>query len=368
MDAMESRGSMDWNEVTNKKRPRSNDSSSSSYSEPDRTKAKRHFQDLVHLSFSSETVNFRMENPLSIKRFIDDICGTVKKVFPGKQDSLNVFCDMNQANLLLPIKNYNGKPIKIEKIQKDPVAKGVIHGVPLDIDEESLGEITAPPNYVISNTYRIKNRTSATKTVVISFKADNLPMKVFLGYKAFHVHTYIPKPIRCFKCQRFGHMAKNCKSNLRCPKCGDEHSYNDCKVEELKCCNCGGTHSAAYHECPQYKTRQEIIKVSTVNKISYSEAVKNVKSRQTQNIGHNDPDSQPSVSTSIPSTQPAGPIDTDKLSTLIASLFKCHYEGKLEGNSTSDLVKNTVKIINSIFESIVDPATVFKTVSKIKVK
>nr|CAI5850298.1 unnamed protein product [Callosobruchus analis] len=39
-----------------------------------------------------------------------------------------------------------------------------------------------------------------------------------------------------------------------------------------KCVNCGGSHSAAYRECPSYKTEAKIQKVTVVEGISYGEA------------------------------------------------------------------------------------------------
>lgn len=44
---------------------------------------------------------------------------------------------------------------------------------------------------------------------------------------------------RCFKCSRFSHIEKNCKSNKEsCPKCAGDHKLKDCKSNVLKCVNC----------------------------------------------------------------------------------------------------------------------------------
>ena len=69
------------------------------------------------------------------------------------------------------------------------------------------------------------------------------------------------KPIRCFNCQRFGHIAKFCRSEKRCERCSQKHSILDCPNTFQKCCNCSQEHSASSLNCPQYISRsQEIIK------------------------------------------------------------------------------------------------------------
>ena len=35
---------------------------------------------------------------------------------------------------------------------------------------------------------------------------------------------YITMPLRCFKCNRFGHIAEKCRGKKRCAKCGREHT------------------------------------------------------------------------------------------------------------------------------------------------
>ena len=83
--------------------------------------------------------------------------------------------------------------------------------------------------------------------------------------------------MRCFKCQRFGHLAAQCRGKLRCAKCGSEHEYGQCGDNtELKCCNCGGQHSVAYGGCVKQKEAKEVQKYKITHKVSYAEAIKNI--------------------------------------------------------------------------------------------
>jgi len=74
------------------------------------------------------------------------------------------------------------------------------------------------------------------------------------------------RPNQCFKCQKFGHSAQNCKSHKQvCLRCSNGHSHSECKVDKIKgpfkCGNCGGDHAAVDRSCPVLKkymqTRQE---------------------------------------------------------------------------------------------------------------
>lgn len=69
------------------------------------------------------------------------------------------------------------------------------------------------------------------------------------------------EPIRCLRCQRFGHERRDCKSETpKCALCSNHHETNDCQApKELKrCANCLGPHPAYDRECPRFweKCRQ----------------------------------------------------------------------------------------------------------------
>ena len=54
------------------------------------------------------------------------------------------------------------------------------------------------------------------------------------GFMSSRVHEFIPKPIRCYKCQRYGHVATSCGSTLRCSRCGESHE-DECRAQDLRC-------------------------------------------------------------------------------------------------------------------------------------
>ena len=41
-----------------------------------------------------------------------------------------------------------------------------------------------------------------------------------------------PHVMQCFKCQQFGHSAKECSNATRCLRCSQEHSVKECTVQK----------------------------------------------------------------------------------------------------------------------------------------
>ncbi len=96
-----------------------------------------------------------------------------------------------------------------------------------------------------------------------------MPEKVQMGYISYPVREYVPMPLRCFKCQRIGHVAAVCQGKVRCVQCGDEHDYDKCtEVNGLKYSNCGGSHSAAYGGCEVQIKAREVQKYKAEHKVT----------------------------------------------------------------------------------------------------
>ena len=82
-----------------------------------------------------------------------------------------------------------------------------------------------------------------TNTLFVTFDSHKLPEKIKLGYYIVNIQPYVPNPLRCFNCQKFGHSKKWCKNKLACWKCGEDgHNGSDCASETVSCLNCKGDH------------------------------------------------------------------------------------------------------------------------------
>ncbi|XP_056009963.1 uncharacterized protein LOC130051670 [Ostrea edulis] len=101
-----------------------------------------------------------------------------------------------------------------------------------------------------------------------------LPANIKVGFYQMKIEMFVPNPLRCFKCQRFGHGQTNCKCSEACFRCGEEgHDGKGCPKEH-KCKNCKGDHMASSKQCPIWIKEKEIQKIKAEKRITYHEAKK----------------------------------------------------------------------------------------------
>ncbi|MGL5710893.1 MAG: hypothetical protein ACRCW9_08670, partial [Cetobacterium sp.] len=111
-------------------------------------------------------------------------------------------------------------------------------------------------------------------SVMLQFEEEVLSTRVMVGFMSYSVREYIPPPLRCYKCQRFGHVAAVCTGRQRCGQCGGEHKYGECGEDaKLKCCNCGGEHSAAYGGCEIRKRAMKVQNIKLTEGITYAKII-----------------------------------------------------------------------------------------------
>jgi hypothetical protein len=69
------------------------------------------------------------------------------------------------------------------------------------------------------------------------------------------------EPIRCAKCQRYGHIARNCSATLDvCGTCSNQHRTTECTSRNTICINCQSHHHASWNRtCPDFIRRCELI-------------------------------------------------------------------------------------------------------------
>ena len=106
-------------------------------------------------------------------------------------------------------------------------------------------------------------RIEHTRQVEVTMKGA-VPESLDLGlWGVFPVRKYIPEPLRCFKCQAFGHVQKHCRRESElCGVCSQRHRTSEC-ISALKagdsreaCCpNCGGRHHVWARHCPERARR-----------------------------------------------------------------------------------------------------------------
>ena len=112
----------------------------------------------------------------------------------------------------------------------------------------------------------------ATNTLFLTFSMAKLPESIKVAFLRVKVTPFVPSPMRCFTCHRFGHISKFCKETPKCERCGqDKHDGSQC---DAVCTNCKGQHSASSRACPRWIQESAIQKVRAEKNISFVEAKK----------------------------------------------------------------------------------------------
>lgn len=151
---------------------------------------------------------------------------------------------------------------------------GIIKNVPTNLTNKKIFTMLSSYKKIIS-VRRFTKRTKVDdnfiqqplQTVAITFATSVLPDYVDLDGWRHDISAYVPPVKQCFRCLRYGHLAKFCKNSERCSICKEDHSYKVCKtpIEQAKCFHCDGNHVSISAQCPikQKKIQENRQKVQT---------------------------------------------------------------------------------------------------------
>ena len=194
--------------------------------------------------------------------------------------------------LNLTVISGSGKsyPIKVEPHRSLNSCKGVARSPEFKLfTQEEIVDVLASQG--VSHARRIEitrnGERVSTGTVILTFNQTTLPEKIKLGFLMIKIDTFIPNPMRCFRCQKFGHTSDRCKHNTTCSVCAEEgHDDRSCR-KSAKCTNCEGDHPSSSKECPVWQQEKKIQEIKVKNKIPYFEAKKQVVGSGSQNLYSN---------------------------------------------------------------------------------
>lgn len=182
-----------------------------------------------------------------------------------------------QTNCFLAAKSISSIPISVSPHNSLNSSRGVISEPDLQncTEEEIVHELSSSGvTHVKRITIKRANEFIKTKHLILTFNTPNIPSYINAGYLRCSVRPYVPNPLRCFKCQRFGHSKIACRGKETCPKCGNnspDHNSEDCTAE-FKCVNCSGPHPSYSRVCPQWQLEKKIQETKTERNLSYPEA------------------------------------------------------------------------------------------------
>lgn len=216
-------------------------------------------------------------SPFAIDKGIEGICGPVKKVSRMRNETLLIQTKNNkQAQKLLAAKSFGGiAKIAVTEHNTLNTCKGIISCFDLCAcsDDEIKEGLKSQKVIEIERIKTMRNGVlTNTPHIILTFKANMLPETIKAGFIMLKVRLYVPNPLRCGNCYKFGHKKSVCKRQKLCRDCSEDfHEGQQC-VQVTKCINCEGNHPATSKDCPRYIEEHQIQTIRVSDKISYNEA------------------------------------------------------------------------------------------------
>lgn len=217
-------------------------------------------------------------SPFFIEKAVKSLSANITEVKKMRSGDILLKCTSEaDCNRILNATEMMGTKISASLHKSLNTSRGVIAvseliDVPVEEILENLKEQGVIDVYKIK--IRRNNEYIVTRNLVLTFDRPTIPEKLKVGYLSTDVRAYIPNPLRCFRCNRFGHAAGACRGSPCCARCGlPEHETKDCKAS-YKCVNCSGDHPAYSRSCPRWKLEKEILHIKVTQNLTFPEARK----------------------------------------------------------------------------------------------
>lgn len=233
-------------------------------------------------------------SPFLIKKVIDNTCGGEVEMCKKLLNGTILIKTKNyvQARNLIQLTSLSSNiEVELSEHQSLNYAKGVIYSNDLrGIEEEEIVKELKTQNVCKINKIlrKVNNELKETGLIIVTFAATSLPSELSIGYEKVKIRPYIPLPLKCKNCCRFGHLAKFCNNKQTCFNCSDEFHLKDendvCSLTQV-CINCkennnnNNNHSANDKSCPIFLKEKEIQAIITLEKTNRKTAIKKYNDR-----------------------------------------------------------------------------------------
>ncbi|GBM37200.1 hypothetical protein AVEN_14970-1 [Araneus ventricosus] len=313
---------------------------------------------------NSENNTLKNTSPIFIHKSIVAFVGETKSVKKLNNGSLLIeVANSKQAENIQKLKKIGNIEVTVTPHRTLNHSKGVISESEFqrDLEEDLLDSLQDQKVISVRRiTIKKNGQNFPTKHLILTFNTPVLPKSVKIAYINCNVKHYIPNPLRCFKCQRFGHTLTACRSKQNCARCSlPDHDSNNCSSPTPKCYNCTGEHPADFKSCPRYKLEKEIQTVKITKNISFPEARKIVNDRNPQPGLSYSAGLQPTPTSDKKANPPA---DNDSIAVKKSDWFALLAIKK----SWEEISSNSQNLHNQTISSVVQPTVANPTVRNIE--
>ena len=344
-----------------RKRPASSDSS-----EEEKRKGNEEFVVIFKMKGQKpDGGGFKAKNPVNISSSLTSSLGKEYQAKILANGCLRVCCkNQKQFEKAKKVASLAGAAVEVVDQKQNNGIKGVIYNVYAGWSDEEILDMAEGSR--VKEARRFLRRDGLVDNerpmpVLLTFEGTALPDRVFFEGMSFPVRAYEQPPLRCFKCQKFGHVASACRGQRRCMRCGEEHDIKECRTELPKCCNCGGDHKASFYKCEHFSRAKKVQEVRVKEKISYADAVKRVQTEENASQARGRSEGR------VEQQGPVGPVVPPdclllKKETLLSFIVDV-LAGFKETKNRSDIIKKVVEASDRFLRVDMSPTDLYEYMS-----
>ncbi|GFW61661.1 uncharacterized protein TNCV_3705961 [Trichonephila clavipes] len=188
-------------------------------------KQQQEFSDSARFFILKTPNTFSTVSPFLIEKAITSSIGPVKTI--RKMRSVDLFLEVasaKQSSALKTLRKMAHIDITVVPHNTLNYSRGVISAADLlNVSTEEIMENMVDQKVcdVRRITIRRDGQVLNTKHLILTFSTPELPQSVKAAYLHCPVRPYIPNPLRCFQCQRFGHSKTVCRGQPTCSRCAE---------------------------------------------------------------------------------------------------------------------------------------------------
>ncbi|XP_048255091.1 uncharacterized protein LOC125381695 [Haliotis rufescens] len=229
-------------------------------------------------------------NPFAVEKAIQGIAGDVEDAKRLRSGCLLIKCRrQKQAVSLLSIKTLANVPVVVSPHRSLNSSKGIVRDrgrFLADMNEDDILVELQSQNVIAVKRFSSKRNCEVTKTntYLFTFGLPKIPESIRAGYCSIKVDMYIPNPLRCYKCQHYGHGSRTCHEQAACHRCGGNCPDSTQCNKDPSCVNCGDSHASSSKDCTRFKRESKIVKIKHERNISFQDAKKIVQDEEKSSL------------------------------------------------------------------------------------